>query len=153
MSFWTDLKNRQLGQWTLAYLAGAWLVWQVMDMMGDRWGLTEGLGRVLDLLLIVGFLVTLVLAWYHGEKGRQRVSGPEVLMIGGLLALGVVLLPVVWRSGDSTQAATDTGVEDLLLTPSTDDRPSIAALPFTSTRSDEESTAFATGIHGDVITQ
>ena len=38
MSFWTDLKNRQLGQWTLAYLAGAWLVWQVMDMMGDRWG-------------------------------------------------------------------------------------------------------------------
>jgi serine/threonine-protein kinase len=43
----------------------------------------------------MGFFVTLVLAWYHGEKGRQRVSGPEVLMIGGILALSGVLVPVV----------------------------------------------------------
>ena len=36
----------------------------------------------------IGFFITLILAWYHGEKGRQRVSGPELLLITGLFAIG-----------------------------------------------------------------
>ena len=32
-------------------------------------------------LLSVGLIVTLVLAWYHGEQGHQRVSGPELMII------------------------------------------------------------------------
>ena len=71
------LKQRKPVQWTLGYLTGAWLVWQVMDVLGERWGLTAGIGRAIDLLLIVGFFVALVLAWYHGEQGRQKVSGPR----------------------------------------------------------------------------
>ena len=50
-----------MGQWTLAYGAGGWLVWQVMDVMGDRWGLTEGLGAGAPPAADHGVFVTLVL--------------------------------------------------------------------------------------------
>ena len=43
-------------------------------------------------VLAVGFFITLVFAWYHGEKGRQRVSGPELLMVAALLVVAGVAL-------------------------------------------------------------
>ncbi|MFC1662293.1 hypothetical protein ACFL3S_12720 [Gemmatimonadota bacterium] len=71
------LKERKLVQWALAYLAGAWVLFEVADAVGGRWNLPDVLFQGLFVLLAVGFFVALVLAWYHGEKGRQRVSGPE----------------------------------------------------------------------------
>ena len=59
--------------------AGAWIVFQGVEVMAEPWGLSPGLQRSIHLLVAVGFLVALVLAWYHGEQGRQRVSGPELL--------------------------------------------------------------------------
>ena len=88
------LKERKLVQWALAYLAGAWLVLQVLDVAAEPWGLSNGVVRGVQTLLVVGFLVALILAWYHGEQGRQRVSGPELLMIGGLFALTAAVLAV-----------------------------------------------------------
>src|SRR6516165_503522 len=54
----------------------------------------EGVRRGITLGLVVGFFVTLVLAWYHGERGAQRVTGTELLIIGLVLALGGGFL---WR--------------------------------------------------------
>ncbi len=69
------LKERKLFQWALAYLAGAWLVFQGIEVLAEPWNLSEAVQRTIHVLLGIGFLVTLVLAWYHGEKGRQRASG------------------------------------------------------------------------------
>ena len=152
------LKKRKLVQWALTYLAGAWLVWQVMDVLGDRWGLTPGVGRALDLLLIVGFLVTLVLAWYHGEQGRQQVSGPEVLVIGGLFALAAAVLTVFGSDGEAPVdgEALVNGAEvalgrvpEVVLRA----RPAIAVLPFTNMSGEAENAYFTQGIHDDILTQ
>ncbi len=152
MSFLADLKERKLVQWVLAYLAGAWLIWQVMDVMGDRWGLTPGVGRAIDLVLIVGLFVTLILAWYHGEQGRQRVSGPELLMIGGLFGLTAAVLTVF---GGGQEGAANI-VEDVpVRVPRVvlRARPAIAVLPFTNMSGDEENESFTRGIHDDILTQ
>lgn len=152
MSFVADLKERKIVQWVLAYLAGAWLIWQVMDVMGDRWGLTPGVGRAIDVLLIVGLLVTLILAWYHGEQGRQRVSGPELLMIGGLFGLTAAVLTVF---GGRQEGAANS-VEDVpLRVPQVvlRARPAIAVLPFTNMSGEQENESFTRGIHDDILTQ
>ncbi|MFW6084998.1 MAG: hypothetical protein ACODAA_07285, partial [Gemmatimonadota bacterium] len=41
----------------------------------------------------------LVVAWYHGEKGRQRVSGPELLMVAGILAVAGAAIALVGSEG------------------------------------------------------
>ena len=58
----SPLRKRKLVQWTVAYAAGAWLLLQVVDIIGPRWGLTDGHSRTLDVVLIVGFAATLVLS-------------------------------------------------------------------------------------------
>ena len=40
LSVWSRLKERKLGQWGLAYLAGAWLVFQAVGQLAQtfNWG-------------------------------------------------------------------------------------------------------------------
>lgn len=82
------LKERKLVQWGLAYLAGAWVVMQFVDVLGGRWGWPATLQQATDVLLLVGLPVVLVLAWYHAEQERERVSGTELLILALLLSLG-----------------------------------------------------------------
>ena len=44
--------------------------------------------RILIISACVGFFVTLILAWYHGERGAQRVTWTELLILALLLSLG-----------------------------------------------------------------
>jgi hypothetical protein len=60
--------------------------------------------KLLILALAVGFFVVLVLAWYHGERGAQRVSGTEIVILALLLAIGGGLL---WRFERVTPTATN----------------------------------------------
>ena len=88
------LKQRKLVQWAIAYIAAAFALLQGIDIVAQQFGWPESVRRGITLALIVGFFVTLVLAWYHGERGRQNVTGSELLIIGLVLALGGGLL---WR--------------------------------------------------------
>lgn len=92
--FFQRLKERKLVQWTVAYVATAFALLQGIDIIAQQFGWPEGVRRGITLALVVGFFVTLVLTWYHGERGAQRVTGTELLMLALLLALGGVLL---WR--------------------------------------------------------
>jgi len=86
--FWGRLKQSKLVQWALAYIAAAFAVVQGLDVIAQRFGWPERIEKVIILALAVGFLVALVLAWYHGERGAQRVGGSELLIIALLLAIG-----------------------------------------------------------------
>jgi hypothetical protein len=56
-------------------------------------------------LLAVGFLVALTLAWYHGEKGRQSASGVELLILTGILVIAGLLVTVLNpRAGEEPEA-------------------------------------------------
>jgi hypothetical protein len=71
------LKERKLMQWAL----WAFVVFRLLDALEVPLGLPPTLQRAILVMVGIGFPITLVLAWYHGEKGRQRVSGPELLMV------------------------------------------------------------------------
>jgi TolB-like protein/Tfp pilus assembly protein PilF len=105
MPTFEELKRRKLVQWALAYLAGAWVVVEVAQNLADTWGLSATLIQKLHVVLAVGLLVTLILAWYHGEKGQQRVSGPELLMIAGILGVAGIALTAV-RAGPDAEGGT-----------------------------------------------
>jgi adenylate cyclase len=135
-------------QWALAYLAGAWFVMQLVDVLGSRWGVTENMARVVDLVLFVGLFVTLVIAWYHSEKGRQRVSGPELLIIAGLLGFGT--LGLQFLSSNEPESAAETVDATSVPLASTDQAPWIAVLPFRTQTEDPGLVNFADGLTEDI---
>ena len=150
------LKESKLGRWVLAYVAGAWLLLEVFGFVADRFGWPAVLVRSLTVLLGVGFFVTLVLAWYHGEKGRQRVSGPELVMIAALLAVAGTAVVFVREGGDSEADARSATAENRggFRDREVDPR-SIAVLPFANRDAGggEEAGFFADGMHDDILTQ
>ena len=92
-SLFHRLKERKLVQWAIAYLAGAWVLFEATSTIGAYWNLPDVLFRILFVVLVIGFFLALVLAWFHGEKGQQRVSGPELLMVSALpIGAGVGVL-------------------------------------------------------------
>src|SRR6201989_2743128 len=105
--FFLRLKQRKLVQWAIAYVAAAFALLQGIDIIAQQFSWPENVRRGITLALIVGFFVTLVVAWYHGERGAQRVSGTELVIIGLVLAVGGGFL---WRFAAARSADNKTAV-------------------------------------------
>ena len=89
------LRDRRIVQWFVGYLAMAWLALQLMQTLADIWSVPISIQRGVSLMLAFGTLPTLVVAWYHGELGRQRVCVMEVGIVAAML---LTTLAVVWRT-------------------------------------------------------
>jgi adenylate cyclase len=89
------LKKRNVVPWALAYLGGGWLIWQAIGALAVPWSISSVLIRLIGLGLIAGFFVTLVISWFHGEKGRQDITGKELLVLAALLAIWGMLIGLV----------------------------------------------------------
>jgi TolB-like protein/Flp pilus assembly protein TadD len=182
MTLLQRLKDRKLGQWALAYLAGAWLLLQVLHLLDATYRWPPVIMRSAPVLLAIGFFAALVIAWYHGEKGRQRVSGPELLILALLLLVAgigmawvgretgvaiLVLLVVfvlllagvglIWTSGEAAAAiATQDEGPNVTLTEEGVLRPiarrSIAVLPFANLSENKDNEYFSDGITDEILT-
>lgn len=150
-----SIRDRKLFHWALAYLAGAWLVMQVVEVLSGRWPLPVAVQRAIDVALVAGFFVVLVLAWYHGERGRQRVSGPELLVLALLLGIGGGMVALVGRApavpGEAeshARAGSDRSIAPLrrVLV----DNPAVAMLPLENWGSAADA-HFVAGLHEDIL--
>jgi serine/threonine-protein kinase len=151
--FLQRLKQRKLVQWGIAYVAAAFALLQGIDIIAQQFGWPEGVRRGITLALVVGFFVTLILAWYHGERGAQRVSGTELLIIGLVLALGGGFL---WRFAAASHTTADKSVvvpnESKALVPvTTSSEKSIAVLPLVNTSGDPANEYFSDGLSEELI--
>ena len=144
------LRQRKLVQWVVAYAAGAWALLQVVEMASGSYGWPTLVMRVAFGVVAVGFLLTLLLAWYHGERGAQKVSGAELLLLSLVLVIGGGL---VWRSNTHVPSPTEKASEGIgtALTRSVSDK-SIAVLPFENLSSDKDNAYFADGIQDEILT-
>ena len=144
------LKERAVVQWALVYLSGIWALWEAVSLVGGMVDRVTEPGPTTVVIAVLGLLVTLVLAWYHGEKGRQRVSGPELLMIALLLAIGGGVVTVLGPGGEGLRLS-QRAISGL----SEGETPAIAVLPFVnmSAGGGEDAAFLATGLHDDLLTQ
>ena len=121
------IRRTKMFQWAAAYLAGAWLVLQLLDVLSGQFEWPRIVFRIALVLLTTGLPAALVLAWYHGEKGTQRVSGAELAMIGGILVdldsitirqvPGLGNLPVIGNLFKNTSTIKSTGELIFFITP------------------------------------
>jgi len=148
--FLDRLKQRKLVQWALAYVAFAFALMQGLDIIAQRFGWPESIERGLIVALAVGLPVTIVLAWYHGDRGVQRVNGTELLILTLLLAIGGGLL---WRVASAPPGIPPADAGKPLATASTSvpDK-SIAVLPLENESGEKDQQYFSDGLSEDLIT-
>lgn len=99
-------RDRKIFQWAFAYLAGSWVFLEVFGFIADRFAWSNSVVRGLTIMLGMGLFLVLVLAWYHGEKGRQWISGPELVWITFVLATAGLMLRFFAGAAHPTRSAT-----------------------------------------------
>ncbi|HET7674369.1 MAG TPA: hypothetical protein VFL54_02500, partial [Gammaproteobacteria bacterium] len=151
--FLTRLKQRKLVQWALAYLAGSWVLLQGFDLIGQQFNWPADLLRGITLALALGFFVVLVLAWYHGERGAQRLSGAELLILALLLAIGGAFLWRLERAQAPAAVASATASAQKVTAPAAlIPAKSIAVLPLVNESGNPDERYFSDGLSEDLIT-
>jgi TolB-like protein/Tfp pilus assembly protein PilF len=159
-SFLSELRRRNVLRVAAAYALVAWIIIEAGSVLLPTFGATEGAFQVYVIVVLIGFVISVVLAWVfeitpEGVKldrdvaSRDRVASTSkskmnYLIIGLLaLALGVSITFNVTglRNGE---APTGQIVAE---------KPAIAVLPFVSLSNESENAVFADGIHGDILTQ
>jgi len=156
-STWARLTRRKVVQWGLAYLAGAWGLLQVLEFLSETYSWPPQLRMVAVPALLLGLPIVFVLAWYHGDRGHQRVTRSEFVILTMLMVIGG---GAVWRyyqaiesrgaaSPQATSGQSPTA-EALALD---DPRPSVAVLPFENRSASADDAYFADGIQDDILTQ
>ncbi|HQX26153.1 MAG TPA: adenylyl cyclase, partial [Pseudomonadota bacterium] len=97
MSFLAELKRRNVHKVGAAYLVAAWLLIQVAATMAPQLQLPEWAPRLITLILLIGFPIALILAWFlertpeglkaePAAQGNKRVVGAAIVLAA--LAVG-----------------------------------------------------------------
>ena len=147
-STWTKLRRRKVVQWGFVYVAGAWGFLQGLEYVSDAFQWPAQLRQIALLALLIGLPVILVLAWYHGDRGEQRVGRTEFTIITLLFLLGGGIFWLYERR-DATSTVAD-GVD--VAPPSVvATAKSIAVLPFVNMSGDAGNEYFAEGLSEELI--
>jgi len=157
-SIWRELRRRNVFRVGLAYLAAAWLLLQVAEMILSNFGAPAWIIQALIFSSALGFPLVLIPAWFYeltpeGLRAESDVEAVEAVKftgrkidfaIIGLLVLAVGFLVVDNYVLEEPPASFAAG----------DYSDSIAALPFANeSAAAENAEFFANGIHDEVLTR
>ncbi len=149
---WQRIKEHKVIQWGLGYFAAALALAHAEELIAHAYEWPGIVGQVLLLVLALGFLVALVLAWYHGHRGLTYFSPAEMSILVVLLLVGAgVMFASVKPTEREPFAATvepHPSAAKAAMTPP--DSISVAVLPFVNLSSDKEQEFFSDGMTEEI---
>ena len=172
MSFFEELKRRNVFRVGIAYAITAWVLIQALDIFLPTFGAPEWVMKVASLILLAGLPVALIFSWAYemtpeGVKRESEVDRSRSItgstgkklnsVIIGLMAIAIVFL-LLDRFIDTSAPPAGTWSEPVA-TAETEAEPetevearSIAVLPFDNRSMRAEDEFFVEGVHDDLLT-
>ena len=159
-SFFTELKRRRVYSVAVAYVVVAWLLIQVATQVFPFFSIPNWVVRLVVLLTIVGFPVSLVCAWafemtpegikLEGDIDRRitRKTGRKLtalIVIVAAVAAGVTVFRFL-HSQQGIEAAKQPPLAVAI------ERKSIAVLPFENLSEGKANAYFADGMQDQILT-
>jgi TolB-like protein len=149
------LRRRKVVQWGIAYAAGAWGLLQGLQFLAETYEWSSRVLKLSTLAFLIGLPIALVLAWYHGDRGEQRIRGTELAIITILfLAAGVIF----WRyeqTSENAPASESAAAQASRATPAdvadAPDAKSIAVLPFADMSPGKDQEYMSDGIAEELL--
>lgn len=172
MSFFSELKRRNVIRMAGLYLIGAWLVVQVAETLLPAFDVPAWVLRATIILLAIGFVPALIFAWIfeltpQGLKRDEDVAPGEsiapqtaqrmnrVIIAMLILALGYFaidkFLLAPQRSTTPAQTASTHGDNASDAVPDLNDDKSIAVLPFTNMSGNADQDYFSDGMTEELL--
>ena len=181
MSFFEELKRRNVVRVGIAYAVAAWVLLQMFDVIGEILELPDWGGKLILALLVIGFFLALFFAWAfeltpegikrEHEVDRSQSVTPQTgkklnntILVLMAVAIAYLLVDKFYLSQHlekiGAEGAQQTVSQPAAPTPppaepavrTTLDRQSIAVLPFDNRSRLEEDEFFVEGIHDDLLT-
>jgi TolB-like protein len=174
MSLFHELKRRNVFRVGIAYAVGAWVVLQLTDVVGEILELPPIGGKIILLIIVVGFPITLFAAWAfeltpegikrENEVDRTQSITPHTGKKLNATILVLMALAIAYLLVDKFYLSELTATPELeIVQQSTPEPPpanvepeisrqSIAVLPFDNRSRLEEDEFFVEGVHDDLLT-
>ncbi len=163
-SLFEELKRRNVIRVGAAYVVASWVLLQIADVLIGMLEIPAWIGKLLVVLLILGFPLALIVAWAfemtpEGLKSEadldpNRASTSVTARKLDIITIVMVLAALVVFAADRWQMS---GREVSLTEPSRGVAvpldSSVAVLPFDNISRDAENDPFTLGIHQDLLTQ
>ena len=158
-SFVSELRRRNVLRVAAAYAVVAWIIIEAGSVLLPTFGAPESAFQVYVVVVVFGFLASLVLAWVfevtpEGVKLEKNVDRSESITPQTGRRLEFIIIALLAVALGISVTLNVTGMRNAPDVPlAAVDRLSIAVLPFTSRSTDPENQLFADGIHDDLLTR
>jgi len=166
MSLIAELKRRNVFRVGVAYVVAAWLILQLTEVLSELMELESDVGKIVIILLVVGFVPALIFAWAfeltpEGIKRESAVDPGESIThvtgrkfdfaIIGLLVIAVLFMFVDNYVLDAEPEPAEVVAEQVPPAEPIEREKSIAVLPFANLSDDASNEYFSHGISEELL--